>query len=170
MKDRYTWEETLMRRHLCGLLTGAAALVATSTIAFAGEQVLEFKLVTRLVNPTTVVEAANIEGQTMIASKAVGVAYFKDGRVASKDFILTLDLRNGSGPYKGYSTYTFEDGSSITASFTGERKAGESHGIYTIVSGTGTYANATGTGSFDSVPTKFKDAILYNGKFDIKTP
>jgi hypothetical protein len=159
-----------MRQHLSGLLTGATALLVTSTIAFAGEQVLEFKLVTRLVNPTTVVEAANIEGQTMIASKAVGVAYFKDGRVASKDFIIALDLRNGSGSYKGYSTYTFEDGSSITASFTGERKAGESHGIYTIVSGTGTYANATGTGSFDSVPTKFKDAILYNGKFDIKTP
>jgi hypothetical protein len=159
-----------MRQSLRGILIGAAAVVATSSFAFAGEQVLEFKLVTRLVNPTTVVEAANIEGQTMIASKAVGVAYFKDGRVASKDFILTLDLRNGSGPYKGYSTYTFEDGSSITASFTGERKAGESHGIYTIVSGTGTYANATGTGSFDSVPTKFKDAILYNGKFEIKTP
>ena len=106
----------------------------------------------------------------MIASKAVGVAFFKDGRVASKDFIITADFRNGSGPFKGYSTYTFEDGSTITASFTGERKPGEAHGIYTIVSGTGTYADATGTGSFDSVPTKFKDAILYNGKFDVKTP
>jgi hypothetical protein len=71
------------------------ALVAASA-AFAGEQVLEFKLVTRLVNPT-VLEAAYIEGQTMTASKAVGVAYFKDGRVASKDFIITLDLRSGSG-------------------------------------------------------------------------
>jgi hypothetical protein len=157
-----------MRRYLSRILA-VTALVATSTIAFAGEQVLEFKLATRLVNPT-VLEAAYIEGQTMMASKAVGVAYFKDGRVASKDFIVTLDLRNGSGPYKGYSTYTFEDGSSITASFTGERKGGESHGIYTIVSGTGIYANATGTGSFDSVPTKFKDWILYNGKFDVKTP
>ena len=157
-----------MRQSLYGILIGAAALL-TSSVAFAGEQHLEFKLVTRWVNPT-VLEAANIEGQTMSASKAVGVAYFKDGRVASKDFIVTLDLRNGSGPYKGYSTYTFEDGSTITASFTGERKAGESHGIYTIVSGTGIYANATGTGSFDSVPTKFKDTILYDGKFDVKTP
>ena len=66
-----------MRQSLCGILIGAAAVVATSSIAFAGEQKLEFKLVTRLINPTTVVEAANIEGQTMIASKAVGVAYFR---------------------------------------------------------------------------------------------
>jgi hypothetical protein len=158
-----------MRRYLSGISIGATALVATSPIAFAGEQVLEFKLVTKLLSPT-VLEAANIEGQTMIASKAVGVAYFKDGRVAAKDFIVTIDVRNGSGPYRGYSTYTFEDGSSITASFTGERKGGESHGVYTIVSGIGIYANATGTGSFDSVPTKFKDATLYNGKFDVKTP
>jgi hypothetical protein len=44
------------------------------------------------------------------------------------------------------------------------------HGSYTVVSGTGAYANATGTGSFESVPTKFKDAFLLTGKFDVKTP
>jgi hypothetical protein len=38
------------------------------------------------------------------------------------------------------------------------------------VSGTGTYANATGTGSFDGVPAAFKDASLLNGKFNVKTP
>ena len=109
-----------MRQSVYGILIGAAALL-TSSVAFAGEQHLEFKLVTRWVNPT-VVEAPNIEGQTMSASKAVGVAYFKDGRVASKDFIVTADLHNGSGPLKGYSTYTFEDGSTITASFTGSAR------------------------------------------------
>jgi len=31
-------------------------------------------------------------------------------------------------------------------------------------------ANATGTGSFDSVPTKFKGSTLFNGRFDVKTP
>jgi len=150
-------------------LIGAASLIAASTASLAGEQVLEFKLVTKLIDPKTV-QAANIDGQTMTTSNAFGVAFFKDGRVAAKDFVVSSDLRQGSGPVRGYSTYTFDDGSSIPASFTGEFKEGRAHGVYTILSGTGTYANASGTGSFDGIPAGFKGASLYNGKFDVKTP
>jgi hypothetical protein len=107
---------------LSRFLIGAACLIAASTAAVAGEQVLEFKLVTRAIDPK-VVQAANIEGQTMSTSNAFGVAFFKDGRVAAKDFVVSTDLRKGSGPIRGYSTYTFDDGSSITASFTGSRRA-----------------------------------------------
>jgi len=106
----------------------------------------------------------------MMASKAFGVAFFKDGRVAAKDFIFSSETRNGSGPLRGFSTYTFDDGSSITASFVGEWKDGKARGDYSILSGTGTFANATGTGSFDSIPASFKGANLYNGKFVVKTP
>jgi hypothetical protein len=159
-----------MRQSLRGILLGAVAVVATSSIAFAGEQKLEFKLVTKLIEPTTIVEAANVDGQKMLTSKAFGVAFFKDGRVAAKDFIVSSELRNGSGPGRGYSTYTFDDGSSITASFVAEYKNGRAHGTYTILSGTGIYENATGTGTFDNIPSGFKGANLYNGTFDVKTP
>jgi hypothetical protein len=158
-----------MRQSVYGILIGAAAVVATSSIAFAGEQKLEFKLVIKLLDPT-IVEAANIDGQKMMTSKAFGVAFFKDGRVAAKDFIVSSETRNGSGPVRGYSTYTFDDGSSITASFVGEYKDGRATGKYTILSGTGTYEKATGTGTFDNVPAGFKGANLYNGTFDVKTP
>ena len=158
-----------MRQSLYGILVGAATVVATSNIAFAGEQKLEFKLVIKLLDPT-IVEAANIDGQKMMTSKAFGVAFFKDGRVAAKDFIVSSETRNGSGPVRGYSTYTFDDGSSITASFVGEYKDGRATGKYTILSGTGTYEKATGTGTFDNVPAGFKGANLYNGTFDVKTP
>jgi hypothetical protein len=169
MKSSFCLGGNAVARFLFRTLIGGAGFLAASTFAVAGEQVLEFKLVTKLLDPK-VVQAANIDGQTMSTSNAFGVAFFKDGRVAAKEFVVSSDLRKGSGPIRGYSTYMFDDGSSITASFTGEFKEGLAHGVYTILSGTGVYANATGTGSFDGVPAGFKGANLYNGKFDIKTP
>ena len=86
-----------MRQSICGMLIGAAALIASSSFALAGEQTLEFKLVVKTLDPL-VLQAANVEGQTMTATKAFGVALFKDGRVAVKDFIGSSETRNGSGP------------------------------------------------------------------------
>jgi hypothetical protein len=97
-------------------LIGLTALFAASAAAFAGEQVLEFKLVTTPVD-VKVFEAANLDGQSLSAGRYFGVAYIKDGRIAVKNYIATTDTLKGSGPLRGYSTYTFNDGSSITASY-----------------------------------------------------
>jgi hypothetical protein len=153
-----------------GILVSVAALFAVPAGAVAGEQHLEFKLITHPIDVKSV-EAPNIADQRLSAGKFFGVAYFSDGRIAVRDFISASDLLKGSGSIRGYSTYTFEDGSSITASFVGEIKQTGLHGTYTILSGTGAYDKATGTGNFDSVPAKFKDgATLFNGRFDVKAP
>ncbi len=56
------------RTRVSKFLIVAASLIV-STAAFAGEQVLEFKLVTKAIDPK-VVQASNIEGQTMSTSNA----------------------------------------------------------------------------------------------------
>ena len=156
-----------MRKSLTFFLSGVALVVAGST-AVAGERVLEFKLVTKPID-VKVIEAANVEGQTVVSGKFFGVAVFKDGRIGVKDFVNTSDMLKGSGSFFGYSTYTFEDGS-ITARYTGSVKDGKSKGEYTILSGTGAYANATGTGTIESAPNPFKGVNLFDIKLVVKTP
>lgn len=137
---------------------------------FAAEHNLEFKLVVMPVEVKSL-DVSNVEGQNVALMKMHGVAFFKDGRVAAKNFVLSADYNKGSGPFFGYSTYQFEDGSSITARFAGTQRAGQPiHGEYTVLSGTGTYAGAKGTGTFDAVPHKLTGANLLNGKFAITTP
>jgi hypothetical protein len=156
-----------MRKSLTFFLSGVILAVAAST-AVAGERVLEFKLVTKPID-LKVIEAANVEGQAVVAGKFFGVAVFNDGRIGVKEFVNTSDLLKGSGPFFGYSTYTFEEGS-ITARYTGSAKDGKSTGEYTILSGTGAYANATGTGTIESAPNPFKGVNLLNIKLVVKTP
>jgi hypothetical protein len=147
----------------------SAALAAAASAALAGEQVLEFKLVTKPLD-LKATEVANVEGETVMSGKMFGVAFFKDGRVAVKDFVHSADLLKGSGPFYGYSTYTFEDGSSITARYVGSVNDGQTKGDYPILTGTGAYANASGTGGFETVKSAFKGAGLFDGRFVVKTP
>lgn len=147
-----------------------AAVGLSSSDLLAAEHNLEFRLVVMPVEVKTF-EIANVEGQNVSLMKMNGVAFFKDGRVASKHFVFSADYNKGSGPFFGYSTYHFEDGSSLTARFAGTQRAGQpTHGEYTVLSGTGTYAAAKGSGTFDAAPHKLTGANLLNGKFSITTP
>src|SRR4051812_38458247 len=80
-----------------------------------------------------------------------GVALFEDGRIATKKFVDVSDETADSGAFRGYSTYTFQNGDSLTLSYTGGWDANGAKGAYKVVSGTGAFSGATGTGEFKSV-------------------
>ena len=136
----------------------AGLLAAAPQRSTAADQVLEFKLVTRAIE-VKAFDAKNIEGQSVGVMKAHGVAYFKDGRVASKDFTSSWDHHKGAGPFCGYITYTFDDGSTMVARVAAvSLGGGQFRGDYTVLSGSGAFAGAKGMGSFESMPAKLPDA------------
>jgi hypothetical protein len=136
--------------------------------AHAGEKTLEFQLVTKYLDPRTL-DAPNVEDQTITQSRAFGVAVFKDGRFGTKDFIVANDKHKGAGTAFGYSTYTFDDGS-VTARFTVSYGPQGNHGEYKILSGTGAYAGATGSGTFDALPNPLTATGRYQVKLQVVTP
>jgi hypothetical protein len=85
------------------------------------------------------------------------------------DFIMTVDKQKAPGRPSGYGTYTFDDGM-ITESFTLAISGQDARGEYKILSGTGAYAGATGSGTLESLPNPYTSDRLYKGTFHVVTP
>jgi hypothetical protein len=135
------------------------AVLTYSMPATAEEQTLKGRLV--VTQPTGASTALpSIGGHTFNANKYSGVAVFEDGRVAYKQYIESSDDTGTDGDFKGYSTYTFQNGDSLTMSYTGGWKGNGFTGEYKVLSGTGAYAGASGTGAFMSVDEPWQDASM----------
>ena len=135
------------------------AVLTYSMPATAEEQTLKGRLV--VTQPTGASTALpSIGGHTFVANKYSGVAVFEDGRVAYKQYIESSDDTDEGGDFKGYSTYTFQNGDSLTMSYTGGWKGNGYTGEYKVLSGTGAYAGASGTGAFKSVDEPWQDASM----------
>jgi hypothetical protein len=153
-----------------GALVALAASVLVPSVVMGAEKTLEFQLVTKVMDPRKI-DVPNMEGQSITQGTAFGVAVFNDGKIAIKDFVFVADRSKDSMSQSGYSTYTFEDGSTLTLSWTAAAKPGQPyHGEYKVLSGTGVYAGATGSGTFDPVDSKLKGVMHLKVKLVVKTP
>lgn len=151
-------------------LIGIVAGVAIAPLAVAGEQSMDFRLVTRAMDVKTEKVAA-VEGVSVSTGRYAGTAVFDDGRIANKEFTFSYDFRKGAGPFYGYSTYTFADGSALVLRFEGMLEPGKPMlGRYTVLSGSGKYAGASGDGHFEKVDDPWDSANLYQGRLRIVMP
>lgn len=149
--------------------TACAAMIVACAAAgsvAAEEQTLNFRLVTKKISGS-VMEVPNVEGRSVAAGKHAGVAVFEDGRIAYKNYVVMIDAGKTEGSYSGYSTYTFQNGDSLTLKFTGGWGGQRSGGDYEVLSGTGAFENATGTGRFDALEEPWEGANLYQGSFTL---
>jgi hypothetical protein len=142
------------------LLAATSGLMLLAQPAAAEEESIRCKLVTQPVEkPTALPE---IGGHKVSATGYVGVATCADGRIAHKRFVDMGDDTADAGTFLGYSTYTFENGDSLTLGYTGTWDTNGARGDYKLISGTGKYAGATGTGSFNGLEEPWDEASLFD--------
>ena len=149
--------------------SGSAALALTA-IAWvaplsAEEQNLKFHFVT-IDLTSSQVDVPHTDGHGLNLDKSVGVAVFEDGRIALKEFVFAGDTTEEGTRGTGYSTYTFQNGDALNFRFNFEGSGGD----YELISGTGAYEGATGTGRFDWVETKWENASEWDGSFTLDVP
>jgi hypothetical protein len=112
-------------------------VVASMFPASADEKVINLKLVGKTLQMK--------DGEAQV----FGVTFAPDGRIGTKEY--TFNPADGTGR----STYYFDDGSVTTTFGITSNKDGRFKGDYTILSGTGAYKGAKGTGTIDGRdPTK----------------
>ena len=143
-------------------------LLGAAMPAWAKDATLQFKLLTQRIS--VVNELPTIAGHTITVGEYMGVAVFADGRLAHKSFVDVSDDTDSAGTFKGYSTYTFQDGASLTLGYSGGWDGNGLHGDYMVLSGTGTYAGAKGTGSFNGLDEPWGDANLFDVAIRLTLP
>jgi hypothetical protein len=150
-------------------IVSTLALTATG-LMLAGPAVaeeLKFKVVMSEVGGSTL-NVEGYKGHAVAATRYAGAAVFDDGRVAYKTVVSTSESAGETGTYTGYSTYMFQNGDMLVVKFNGGWSPDGNGGDYTVVSGSGAYEGATGTGRFDAVENPWKDAEMFEGTISVK--
>ena len=144
----------------------AVVMIGLTGALAAEEQTLKFRVIMTKLDGSAF-PVAGLESRVLGAERYAGFAVFDDGRIAYKSVVLTSDARGDAGKYTGFSTYEFHNGDVLVVGFNGAATPQGSGGDYTVVSGKGAYAGATGTGNFVAVENPWKDADMYEGTISV---
>jgi hypothetical protein len=143
-------------------------LFITSTIVFslmvllgfslniANAEDIEYKVTSYIVN-VQMVPVPDVEKHAVGMYERRGVAIFKDGETAAYHTRGTFDFVDANGPFQGYSTLTFEDGSTSTMKYSGTMT--KESGKLPSYKGKGEYIN--GTGKYEGI----KGNLTWEGNY-----
>jgi hypothetical protein len=119
----------------------------------AGAESMNFKLVS-MVEKMERVQVTGIEGVVIGVLDRKGLSMFENGDIATTACRGTFDTKKG---FQGYSTLTFEDGSTVLVSWKGPTSMvppGGTYGGYSApfeyVKGTGRFEGIKGSGTFSA--------------------
>ena len=140
---------------IIGILVIAALILVPATQANA--KTVKYKIIA----PLTKVEwiaVPDVEKHALILYERRGVIIFEDGETAAYHTCGTTDVIKGLGPFRGYSSVLYKDGSTVMFEYTGTLTLAPGDKMRTI-KGEGKYIK--GTGRFEGV----KGKTSFNGKY-----
>lgn len=130
-------------------------IIAVCLLGFtrpAGAETMTCKVSAYIIN-MELIPLGDVLGHTVGYNHRKGLVFFENGEVATYTYWGTLDLIKGRGPFKGYSIFTFADGSLIVKKMQGVIEPGPK-GLPLSVNGTGEFMK--GTGRFQGIKGDFK--------------
>jgi hypothetical protein len=136
-------QEKQIRDFLKGKVTTPGAQATAETLSFKG---------LNHVTKVEMVPIADVEGHAITLTLREGVVVFENGELAWSKNTFIRDLINGAGTGDAYFTYTFLDGSSITARMKGTLNA-TPQGVTSGTKWTGDIIH--GTGKFQGIKGTF---------------
>lgn len=141
-----------MRRSVIGACAVVALVGAGPAPGRAGETTLTYQLVVH-VTEQHAIPVPDRPGHELGLAAFEGLAIFDDGRIADHWYAGSFDFVDGAGRFRGYATWTFEDGAELHSSYAGEARATDRGitfaGRHSALSGTGAYAGISGEGQFE---------------------
>jgi hypothetical protein len=158
-------EELVLRRSKAMSKIKLFAFITLTTLAFGiavvGDALAGEKIKVQATNVFHITEATShpvedVEGHVLILYKGEGVELLKGGELVSTLNLGYLDYIKGTGPFHGYTTSTYRDGSTIVSKWQGEATVSEWKGegsekVLVIRSGKGANIFVGGTGRFKGI-------------------
>lgn len=140
---------------ICVFLIATLILVPA---AQAGEQTAKYTLASPLTR-IEFVPVPDAKGHAVGLLERRGVAIYEKGEIAAYHTRATFDsIKGQGGTFRGYSDYTFEDGSTIISKYQGTAWVPSGKKLYSIK---GTGEHIKGTGRFEGI----KGKVSFSGKY-----
>jgi len=149
-------------------------VLAGTTSLFAGEQTINCTLYMATSMDSAVAQQVSVESAKadLVAVRRASYCLFADGKIADKQFVVINRTEDGGsvGSAKGFSIYTMDNGDSLSTEFIGDWNKGPFKGVYTILGGTGAFANAKGDGTITGSKSPWATSGVLEIVLNVKTP
>jgi hypothetical protein len=126
-----------------------AILAAIFAMPAKADETLKLRTVQHPASNQTL-QVSDANGHALSLYRLVGITFLADGTTGASQVFGTSDTVNGVGPVNGHQVVTFNDGSELWLTYTGQLSPGKRGGIFTVAGGKGRYAGAKGDGPWES--------------------